>query len=76
MSAQCETTAKRATGAPMSLFERWLTLWVALCIVARRGARPTATSAIPGPRSHAGSPGQYTGRSSDLGDDHTDADED
>ena len=34
MSAQCETTAKHATGAPMSLFERWLTLWVALCIVA------------------------------------------
>jgi ACR3 family arsenite transporter len=34
MSAQCETTAKRAAGAPMSLFERWLTLWVALCIVA------------------------------------------
>ena len=33
MSAQCETTAKRAAGAPMSLFERWLTLWVALCIV-------------------------------------------
>ncbi len=34
MSAQCETTAGRAAGAPMSLFERWLTLWVALCIVA------------------------------------------
>ena len=34
MSAQCETTAKRAAGAPLSLFERWLTLWVALCIVA------------------------------------------
>ena len=34
MSAQCETTAKRAAGAPMSLFERWLSLWVALCIVA------------------------------------------
>ncbi len=34
MSAQCETTAKRATGASMSLFERWLSLWVALCIVA------------------------------------------
>ncbi len=33
MSAQCETTAKRAAGAPMSLFERWLSLWVALCIV-------------------------------------------
>ena len=34
MSAQCEVTAKAAVGAPMSLFERWLTLWVFLCIVA------------------------------------------
>jgi len=34
MSAQCEVTAKAAAGAPMSLFERWLTLWVFLCIVA------------------------------------------
>jgi ACR3 family arsenite transporter len=34
MSAQCEVTAKVAAGAPMSLFERWLTLWVFLCIVA------------------------------------------
>jgi arsenite transporter len=33
MSAQCEVTAKRAAGTSMSLFERWLTLWVALCIV-------------------------------------------
>ncbi len=34
MSVQCETTAKLAAGVPMSLFERWLSLWVALCIVA------------------------------------------
>ncbi len=34
MSAQCQVTAKRSAGAPMSLFERWLSLWVALCIVA------------------------------------------
>ena len=34
MSAQCEVTAKAAAGAPMSLFERWLTLWVFLCILA------------------------------------------
>jgi len=34
MSAQCEVVAKSAAGAPMSVFERWLTLWVALCIVA------------------------------------------
>ena len=34
MSAQCEVTAKLAANAPMSVFERWLTLWVFLCIVA------------------------------------------
>lgn len=34
MSAQCEVVARAAGGAPMSLFERWLTLWVFLCIVA------------------------------------------
>ena len=34
MSTQCEVTAKAASGAPMSLFERYLTVWVFLCIVA------------------------------------------
>jgi ACR3 family arsenite transporter len=34
MSTQCEVTAKRAVGAPMSVFERYLTLWVFVCIVA------------------------------------------
>jgi arsenite transporter len=34
MTAQCEVTAKQAAGLPMTLFERWLSLWVALCIVA------------------------------------------
>jgi ACR3 family arsenite transporter len=34
VSAQCEVTAKRASGADMGVFERYLTLWVALCIVA------------------------------------------
>lgn len=33
MSAQCEITAKQATGASMGLFERYLTVWVLLCIV-------------------------------------------
>ncbi len=33
MSAQCEVTAKVAAGAPMSFFERYLTVWVFLCIV-------------------------------------------
>ncbi|GAB4216232.1 MAG: ACR3 family arsenite efflux transporter [Rhodoferax sp.] len=34
MSAQCEVTGKRVAGAPMSVFERYLSVWVALCIVA------------------------------------------
>ncbi len=34
MSAQCEITAKASAGAPMSVFERYLTVWVFLCIIA------------------------------------------
>lgn len=34
MSAQCEVTGKRAAGKPMGVFERYLTVWVLLCIVA------------------------------------------
>jgi len=37
VSAQCEAIAKQAAGAPMSVFERYLTVWVALCIVAGIG---------------------------------------
>src|SRR5210317_1848501 len=34
MSVQCESTGRRAGGAQMPFFERYLSLWVALCIVA------------------------------------------
>jgi ACR3 family arsenite transporter len=34
MSARCDITAKRSTGAAMGFFEHYLTLWVFLCIVA------------------------------------------
>lgn len=34
MSTPCEVTAKRAAAAPMSVFERYLTVWVFLCILA------------------------------------------
>ncbi len=34
MSVQCELSAPVAAGAPMSVFERYLTVWVFLCIVA------------------------------------------
>jgi ACR3 family arsenite transporter len=38
MSAQCEVTVKQATGAPMTVFERYLTLWVFICILVGIGA--------------------------------------
>ncbi|MCO6440863.1 MAG: ACR3 family arsenite efflux transporter [Nitrococcus mobilis] len=34
MSTQCEMTARRTTGAVMGVFERYLSVWVALAIVA------------------------------------------
>jgi arsenite transporter len=34
MSAQSEVTGKRAAGAPLGFFEKYLSLWVFLCIVA------------------------------------------
>ena len=37
MSAQCETAAKHAAAAPMGFFERFLTVWVFLCIIAGIG---------------------------------------
>ena len=33
MSAQCDVTARQAQGAGLGFFERYLALWVALCIV-------------------------------------------
>jgi ACR3 family arsenite transporter len=34
MSVQCEITANKSTGASMGVFERFLSLWVFLCIIA------------------------------------------
>ena len=34
MSVQCQTTGKRAAKAPMGVFERYLSVWVLICIVA------------------------------------------
>jgi ACR3 family arsenite transporter len=33
VSAQCQATPKRATTAPMTVFERYLTVWVFVCIL-------------------------------------------
>ena len=37
MTVQCDITAKQAARAKLGIFERWLSLWVALCIVAGIG---------------------------------------
>ncbi len=37
MSAQCEVAARKQSGAAMGLFERYLSLWVLLCIAAGIG---------------------------------------
>ncbi len=37
MSVQCDVVARQAEAAPLGVFERWLSLWVALCIVAGIG---------------------------------------
>src|SRR5512144_654153 len=37
MSAQCEVITQRTAGNPMGMFERYLTLWVFLCILAGIG---------------------------------------
>jgi len=34
MSAQCEVAARQAAGASIGFFERYLTVWVALCMIA------------------------------------------
>ena len=41
MSVQCEVSAKVAAHAPMSVFERYLTVWVFLCIVVGIGLGQT-----------------------------------
>ncbi len=45
MSAQCEVTARAASGAELGFFERWLTLWVFLCIAVGIGLGQL----VPGP---------------------------
>src|SRR5690554_1289990 len=49
MTNVCEFAAKQTTGAPLGIFERYLTLWVLLCIAAGTAsglALPEAAQAI------------------------------
>ena len=49
MSTACEITARRAAGAPLGFFERYLTVWVFACILVGVAAGqwwPTAFQAL------------------------------
>jgi ACR3 family arsenite transporter len=46
MSAQCEATAKAMSGAPLGFFERYLTVWVFLSIVAGIGTGQVAPTGV------------------------------
>ena len=66
-----------ATRKPiMSTFERYLTLWVALCIVGRHRARPSHAGRLPGDRRRRDRAGQLAGGGVDLADDRADAGQD
>ena len=60
----------------MSTFERYLTLWVALCIVAGIAARALSAGPVSCDRRGGSREGQYPGRGADLADDRPDADQD
>ena len=60
----------------MSLFERYLTVWVALCIVAGRHPRPSGAKRISCDRRGRNRQGQSAGRGLDLAHDHSHADQD
>ncbi|QVL48908.1 MAG: ACR3 family arsenite efflux transporter [Thiocapsa sp.] len=46
MTSQCEVAGKQAAGADMGLFERYLSVWVALCILAGIGLGHVASGAF------------------------------
>jgi ACR3 family arsenite transporter len=46
MSVQCETVAQQAAGAELGFFERWLTLWVFLSILAGIAAGQLAAGPV------------------------------
>ena len=59
----------------MSLFERYLTLWVALCIVVGIALGHFFPGRLPCRRRGRGGARQPAGRGADLADDHSDADQ-
>jgi len=48
MSTQCDTVANKSTGAAMGRFERYLSLWVALCIAVGIGLGSIIPAAFQG----------------------------
>jgi hypothetical protein len=59
----------------IGFFERYLTIWVALCIVGGILLGQAATT-VSGHWTHGSGAGQSSSRRADLGDDHSDAGQD
>ena len=76
MSIQCETVAQQAAGAELGFFERWLTLWVFLSILAGIAAGQLAAGPVHLLGDLEIAQVNLPGRAAHLGDDHPDADED
>ncbi len=76
MSAGAQAIAAKPRQAPMSGFERYLTLWVALCIVAGVALGQGLPDVFQAHRPHGSGPGQFAGGPADLGNDRPDAGQD
>ena len=75
--AMSEAAAVGPGKAPsMGVFERYLTLWVALCIVAGIALGQLLPGAVPRRRPRRGGAGQPAGRGAGLADDRADAAQD
>ena len=68
-----QVLASDRPSATLGVFERYLTLWVALCIIAGIALGGIAPAPIPGPGLVECRQRQYPGRAADLADDRPDA---
>ena len=62
MSVDAPAAAEAAACPALGIFERYLTLWVALCIVAGIALGHAVPGLVPGHRRGRGGPGQPAGR--------------
>ena len=76
VAAHEHASRRRRSGRALGLFERYLTVWVALCIVAGIALGHWFPAPFQAIGARRGRPGQPAGGGADLADDHPDAAED